>query len=60
MRRDEFDVERSLTGSTEPGLVLTPPAQGSEADDGYLTASRSKFDADCPCREQGEPGGRLA
>jgi CHAT domain-containing protein len=37
------------TGSTEPGLLLTPPAQGSEADDGYLSASeiaRLKLDAD--------------
>jgi tetratricopeptide (TPR) repeat protein/CHAT domain-containing protein len=36
-------------GSTEPGLLLTPPAQGSEADDGYLSASeiaRLKLDAD--------------
>ena len=37
------------TGSTEPGLLLTPPAQGSKADDGYLSASeiaRLKLDAD--------------
>lgn len=26
-------------GSTEPGLVLTPPQKGSERDDGLLTAS---------------------
>lgn len=33
----------------EPGLVLTPPAEGSEADDGYLSASEVaalKLDAD--------------
>ena len=37
------------TGSTEPGLLLTPPAQGCEADDAYLSASeiaRLKLDAD--------------
>ncbi len=28
-----------LKGSVEPGLVFTPPAQASEADDGLLTAS---------------------
>jgi len=34
-------------GSTEPGLLLTPPAQGSEADDGYLSASEiARIDAD--------------
>ena len=38
-----------LTGTTEPGLILTPPAQGSEDDDGYLSASEIaglKLDAD--------------
>ncbi|HJZ32155.1 MAG TPA: tetratricopeptide repeat protein, partial [Hyphomicrobiaceae bacterium] len=37
------------TGSAEPGLLLTPPAQASETDDGYLSASeiaRLKLDAD--------------
>jgi CHAT domain-containing protein len=36
-------------GSTEPGLILTPPATASEADDGYLSASKIaglKLDAD--------------
>ena len=28
-----------LTGTTEPGLLLTPPATASEEDDGYLSAS---------------------
>ena len=28
-----------LSGTTEPGLILTPPAQASQEDDGYLTAS---------------------
>lgn len=28
-----------LTGIAEPGLVFTPPAEASVADDGYLTAS---------------------
>lgn len=38
-----------LTGASEPGLVFTPPAQASDADDGYLTASEVtelKLDAD--------------
>jgi CHAT domain-containing protein len=32
-----------MAGSTagEPGLVLTPPAEASEADDGYLSASEA-------------------
>ena len=30
-----------LTGAAEPGLVLTPPAQASEEDDGYLSASEA-------------------
>lgn len=28
-----------LAGAVEPGLVFTPPAQASDQDDGYLTAS---------------------
>jgi CHAT domain-containing protein len=28
-----------IRGNSEPGLLLTPPAQASEEDDGYLTAS---------------------
>ena len=38
-----------LTGASEPGLVFTPPAQASDADDGFLTASEVtelKLDAD--------------
>jgi CHAT domain-containing protein len=38
-----------LDGAFEPGLVLTPPAQASEADDGYLNASEIaalRLDAD--------------
>ena len=38
-----------LSGTTEPGLILTPPAQASELDDGYLSASEIaglKLDAD--------------
>ncbi len=38
-----------VTGNTEPGLLLTPPASPSEEDDGYLTASEIaalKLDAD--------------
>jgi CHAT domain-containing protein len=38
-----------LSSSTEPGLVLTPPATASERDDGYLSASEIaglKLDAD--------------
>lgn len=37
------------TGSVEPGVLLTPPTTGSEADDGYLSASEIaslKLDAD--------------
>jgi CHAT domain-containing protein/tetratricopeptide (TPR) repeat protein len=36
-------------GSSEPGLILTPPATPSETDDGYLSASKIaglKLDAD--------------
>jgi CHAT domain-containing protein len=38
-----------LDGSREPGLILTPPAQATEEDDGYLSASEIaglKLDAD--------------
>ncbi len=38
-----------VRGNAEPGLLLTPPAQASEEDDGYLTASEIaalKLDAD--------------
>ncbi|MGO9461199.1 MAG: tetratricopeptide repeat protein [Rhodomicrobium sp.] len=38
-----------LTGTSEPGLILTPPDVPSEGDDGYLTASEIaalKLDAD--------------
>jgi CHAT domain-containing protein len=38
-----------LTGTHEPGLILTPPDTASEADDGYLSASEIaalKLDAD--------------
>jgi CHAT domain-containing protein len=38
-----------LRGTSEPGLILTPPKTATEADDGYLSASRVsglKLDAD--------------
>jgi CHAT domain-containing protein len=38
-----------IGGNAEPGLILTPPAEATEADDGYLSASRIaalKMDAD--------------
>jgi len=38
-----------LRGTSEPGLILTPPGEASEADDGYLSASEIaalKLDAD--------------
>ena len=38
-----------LTGTSEPGLLLTPPAEASAEDDGYLSASEIaalKLDAD--------------
>ena len=38
-----------IQGNSEPGLLLTPPAEPSEEDDGYLTASEIaglKLDAD--------------
>ena len=42
-------VAGELTGLAEPALVLTPPDEGSELDDGLLTASeiaQLKLDAD--------------
>src|SRR5262249_30223805 len=42
-------VAGELTGTTEPGLILTPPEQASETDDGYLSAveiAGLKLDAD--------------
>ncbi len=42
-------VAGDLTGLSEPALVLTPPEQGTEQDDGLLTASEVallKLDAD--------------
>jgi len=42
-------VAGDLEGLSEPALVLTPPAEGSERDDGLLTASevaQLKLDAD--------------
>jgi CHAT domain-containing protein/Tfp pilus assembly protein PilF len=38
-----------IEGATEPGLILTPPANASDMDDGYLSASEVanlKLDAD--------------
>jgi CHAT domain-containing protein len=38
-----------LAGTTEPGLILSPPATATEGDDGYLSASEItglKLDAD--------------
>ena len=38
-----------LDGTREPGLILTPPKEASEVDDGYLSASEIaglKLDAD--------------
>ncbi len=38
-----------VSGASEPGLILTPPAEASELDDGYLTASEIaglRLDAD--------------
>ena len=32
-------ISGELTGLSEPALVLTPPQEGTEADDGLLTAS---------------------
>jgi hypothetical protein len=42
-------VAGQLIGTTEPGLILTPPETASEGDDGYLSASEIaglKLDAD--------------
>ena len=38
-----FSTHGLMAGSTagEPGLVLTPPAEATEADDGYLSASEA-------------------
>jgi len=38
-----FSTHGLMAGSTfaEPGLVLTPPEEATEADDGYLTASEA-------------------
>jgi CHAT domain-containing protein/tetratricopeptide (TPR) repeat protein len=53
-------------GSSEPGLILTPPGKATDADDGYLTASeiaQMKLDADwvilsaCNTAGGGEQGG---
>ena len=38
-----------IKGTAEPGLILTPPVEATETDDGYLSASRIatlKLDAD--------------
>lgn len=43
------DLAGQMGGSAEPGLILTPPEQGTEEDDGYLSASEVadlKLDAD--------------
>ena len=42
-------VAGEISGSSEPGLVFTPPAAATDADDGYLTASEVaalRLDAD--------------
>jgi CHAT domain-containing protein len=42
-------VAGELSGASEPGLLLTPPDEASEIDDGYLSASEIaglKLDAD--------------
>jgi tetratricopeptide (TPR) repeat protein/CHAT domain-containing protein len=42
-------IAGELSGTSEPGLILTPPDEASEADDGYLSASEIaalKLDAD--------------
>jgi tetratricopeptide (TPR) repeat protein/CHAT domain-containing protein len=42
-------IAGQVSGTSEPGLLLTPPKTGSETDDGYLSASEIaalKLDAD--------------
>jgi CHAT domain-containing protein len=42
-------VAGEITGTSEPGLILTPPAEQTDTDDGYLSASEVatlKLDAD--------------
>jgi tetratricopeptide (TPR) repeat protein/CHAT domain-containing protein len=42
-------IAGELSGTSEPGLILTPPEKASEIDDGYLSASEIaalKLDAD--------------
>jgi tetratricopeptide (TPR) repeat protein/CHAT domain-containing protein len=42
-------IAGDLSGTSEPGLILTPPDKGTETDDGYLNASEVaglKLDAD--------------
>jgi CHAT domain-containing protein len=42
-------IAGQLSGTTEPGLILTPPDTASDEDDGYLSASeiaQLKLDAD--------------
>ena len=42
-------IAGEMSGVAEPGLILTPPAKGTELDDGYLTASEAaqlKLNAD--------------
>jgi tetratricopeptide (TPR) repeat protein/CHAT domain-containing protein len=42
-------IAGELSGTSEPGLILTPPDKASEIDDGYLSASEIaalKLDAD--------------
>jgi CHAT domain-containing protein len=42
-------VSGQITGSAEPGLIMTPPERATADDDGYLSASRIaglKLDAD--------------
>jgi tetratricopeptide (TPR) repeat protein/CHAT domain-containing protein len=42
-------VAGQLSGTSQPGLILTPPQNASEADDGYLSASEIanlRLDAD--------------
>jgi CHAT domain-containing protein len=54
-----------LSATSEPGLILTPPAEATEEDDGYLSASEIaglKLDADwvilSACNTAGGAGGR--